>query len=320
MLGTAAALGTGRGDVGQAIIMGGQQLSQRTFLQYSRTQEASADQAAMGYLDDTGQSGKGLREFMDQLSAQELLSTARQDPYMRTHPMTQDRIIALEEHLSQSPYTGKPLPSGYKERHDRMRAKLQAFLDPIARTLRTYKESDRSIAARYARAIAYYRKPDLDKALPLIDGLIAEYPQDPFFHELKGQMLFENARTAESLPSYQKAVQLLPQSSLLRRDLARVQIESGDPALLDSAVANLRAALRHTRDDSFSWRQLAIAYGRGGKMGESALAMAEEALLIGKQADALYHAGKAERLLPQGSTGWLHAQDILETAKKKKKK
>jgi len=124
----------------------------------------------------------------------------------------------------------------------------------------------------------------------------------------------KNGRIAKALPFYDRAVSLDPQSALLRRELARVQIEMNDPALLQAATVNLKAALSQDRSDGFSWRQLAIAQGKLGNMGESSLAMAEEAMVQGKIPDAKYHAGRAEKLLPSGSVGWLQAQDILQSA------
>ncbi|MCH7693330.1 MAG: M48 family metalloprotease [Proteobacteria bacterium] len=317
VIGAAAAIGTGRGDVGAAIVAGGQSMGLRSFLHYNRTQESAADQAALRFLDATGQSSRGLLEFMELLGAQDLLSADRQDPYLRTHPLSRERVDAVQAHLSRSPNRDKAQPARIQELHRRMLAKLYAFLEPVPRTLRRYAESDTGLAARYARAIAYYRKPDLGKALPLIDGLIAERPEDPYFHELKGQMLFENGRAAEALKPYETAVRLLPRSPLLRRGLAQVQLELGDPALLEPAIRNLRAAVQRDAEAPFTWRQLAIAYGRRGDMGMSAVALAEEALLKGDARQARYHAGKAGKLLPRGSIGWLQAQDILQAAKKK---
>jgi predicted Zn-dependent protease len=318
LLGTAAAVASGRPDVGGAIIAGGQSVGLRSFLQYSRTQESAADHAAMRFLDATGQSSRGILEFLNTLIGQEQLSRARQDPYLRTHPLTYERIDAIRAHLARSPHANKPSPPNFETMHQRMRAKLFAFLESVAITLRRYPESDNSLFARYARAIAYLRKPNLEKALPLIDGLLAEHPDDAYFHELKGQMLFEHGHAADALVAYEKAVQLAPRSPLIRSQYAQVQLELNDPALLDPAIMNLRAALQYDTRMPFTWRQLAIAYGRKGDMGQSSLALAEEALLKGKAGDARYHAGRAEKLMPRGSIGWLKAQDILQAARKKK--
>ncbi len=319
ILGSAATVATGRGDVGAAIIAGGQTVAAKNFLKYSRTQEAAADHAALRFLDRTKQSARGLLNFMDVLSDQELLSTARQDPYVRSHPLTRDRIATLANHVATSPYSETRDTAEFIAMHERLVAKLFAFINPFSTTLRRYKKGDDSLPARYARAIAHYRKPDLPRAVGLVDELIAERPRDPYFHELKGQMLFENGRTTEALASYETAVSLLPDAHLIRRELARVQLEVNDPAFLDPAIDNLKAVLARDRQSSFTWRQLAIAYGRKGEKGHSSLALAEEALLTRKPAVAVYHAGLAERLFPSGSREWIQARDIHLAAKQLEK-
>jgi predicted Zn-dependent protease len=315
VVGGAAIIATGRGDIGSAIIAGGQGVALRNFLAYSRVQESAADFAAMKYLDKTKASATGLLKFMGKLSDQELLSPSQQDPYVRTHPMTRDRISALTEHVEQSPFSEKNPPPDIRELHKRMKAKLYAFINPMGRTLRTYKPSDNSVASRYARAIGHYRKSDLKKALPLIDGLIAEEPGNAYFHELKGQMLFENARLLEALKSYNRAAQLLPDSALIRRDLARIQIEFNEPALINAAIINLEAALASESQSAFTWHLLAIAHGRNNDKGRSSLALAEEALLKGNSKFAEFHAGRALKIFSKGSREWLQAEDIRLAAK-----
>lgn len=317
VLGVAAGVASGRPDIGQAIILGGQDAALRSFLRYSQTQEGAADSAAMRLLDATGQSSRGLLDFLRTMEDQELLAVGRQDPYLRSHPLTRDRISAIEAHVERSRHTNAPALQTHDEMHSRMVAKITAFLEPASTTFRRYPESDQSAVARYAHAIAWYRKGDLAKALQAIDGLIAAQPEDPYYHELKGQMLFESGRPAEALGSYQKAVQLLPAMPLLRFDLARVQLALNDPRLIEDAIGNLRTGLMREPDNAGAWRQLAIAFGRDGQMGESALAMAEEALLQNRPDEAAYHAGKAERLLARGSRSWLQAQDVQRMAEQK---
>ena len=320
VLGTAAAIGTGRADVGAAIAFGATEAGLRSYLKYSRTQESAADQAALRVLDETGQSSRGLLEFLELLNENELLSYRHQDPYVRTHPLSRDRIEAIEDHISRSPYSDTPPSEKVLKSYSILKAKLRAFIEPTTATLALYQESDASIEARYARAIAYYRVPDLKRALPIIDGLIAKYPGNPYFLELKGQMLFENGRVKESLQSYQASVRIIPDQPLLLRALARVQIELNDPAYLDRAILNLRAALHREPKSPSSWRDLATAYGRLGRMGQSSLSLAEEALLKHDLGAAAYYASRAETLLAEGTPGWLQSQDILNAAKKAKKK
>ncbi len=315
-----AAMGAGRGDVAAAIISAGQSISLRNFLQFSRTQEGSADHAALSFLDKAGMSSKGLLDFLKILGDQDLVRPEQQDPYALTHPLTSDRVAAIADHVARSPLSDKPVPPEQEAQFKRMKAKLFAFLNPLNRTLRLYKEDNNSLDSRYARAIAYFRKSELDKSVPLINGLIAEYPKDPYFWEIKGQMYFEKGNPKLALAPYQTAVNLLPDNELLRTDLARVQMALDDPAMLDAAIENLRLAVGRDRNVAFRWHQLAIAYGRKEDKGHSALALAEEALLLGRKPAARYHAGLAAQIFPRGSREWLQADDILIATKEEKKK
>lgn len=314
VLGGAVAAASGRGDVAGAVMMGGSQMAERNLLAFSRTQEASADQAALGFLDGTRQSARGLLEFFEILGDQELLVAARQDPYVRTHPLTRERVTTVRNHVETSPFSDVPVRPEFVEMHKRIRAKLFAFIESPMRVFQRYREEDNSLDARYARAIAYYRKPDMEKAVPAIDQLIAERPNDPYFHELKGQMLFENARLPEALVSYKESVRLLPNQPLLRISLAQVEIELEDQQYLDDAIGNLNYALKIEPNNRFAWNLTAIAYGRQGNEGMASYAMAEQSLLSGKLPEAQYHAGRAEMMLPKGSPVRLRVQDIKEQA------
>jgi predicted Zn-dependent protease len=316
-----AAMATGRGDLGAAIMQGSQQLAMSNFLSFSRGQESAADTAAMRFLDATGQSAKGFAEFFDVLGEQELLSANQQQPYARTHPLSRDRVDAVRTFIAKSRFSDTPTKPEFELMHSRMKAKLTGFMRPLQATLKTYPETDTSMPARYARSIGYYRVANLAKSTALIDQLIAEYPNDAYFHELKGQMLFENGRGAESLPSYERAVSLDPASPLLRVELAHAQIERNDPALRKKAIEHLQFALSKEPNETMSWRYLATAYGQNDQMGESSLALAEEAMLKRNTVDAVGLAKRAQGLLPRGSANWLRAGDIIAlNAKIQKKK
>ncbi|MCH9012244.1 MAG: M48 family metallopeptidase [Proteobacteria bacterium] len=314
VLGLAAALATGRPGLALAVISGGQDIALKGLLSYTRSQEAAADQAAVRLLNGTGQSPRGLLEFLRIMSGQEVLLRANQDPYLRSHPLTRDRVAFLEEQVRVSPYATAPANPGFVVLHARMRAKLVGFLQPMEQVLRRYPESDHSLPARYARAIASYRKSDLTTALERTARLIADRPDDPYFRELKGQMLFENGRIAEALPAYEAAVRLLPDSPQLRLGLAQVMIEMNDPALDRKALGHLAETLRREPDNSFAWRLSAIAHGRHGDVGLTALALAEGALARGKPREARDQAFRAQKILAENSAGWLRAADIEKTA------
>ncbi len=280
-----------------------------SFLKYTQTQESSADQAAITFLDRTHQSPKGTAEFLKLLQQQERMYMGQQIPYLRTHPLTQDRITSFEEAAAHSPYANTPDTPQFLDMHHRMVAKLYGFIAPEA-TLQRFSEADRSVPARYARAIALYRKAALGSALLTIDGLLKEYPNDPYFHELRGQMLFENGRAAESIASYRRAVQLLPGVAILKIDYARALLETDKPDNDREAVRNLEMASQTEMGSFELWRLMASGYAKLNNPGMTSLARAEMAILRGQRAEAQSHAATAERTLQPGTPAWQRAQDI----------
>ena len=306
----AAAILAGGGQAAGAILGTGTAIAQQSLIRYSQSQEQAADQAAVRYLEAVGRSAQGMLDIFYKLEDQELLVAERQDPYLRSHPLTRDRIRFVRNFLETSKYTSQSPGEAELLAHRRMVAKLYAFLNSPGRTLRTYRETDSSLSARYARAIAYHRIPDLERAIGEIDGLLREYPDDPWFQELKGQILFENGHVALSIAPYEMAVALRPDEALLRLGLARAQIEINEPEFTKKAIINLAVAARAEPNYAPHWHFLGIAYGRDQQLAQSSLALAEASLLRREFAEAKYHAEKAKRGLDTGSPAYLRAEDI----------
>jgi predicted Zn-dependent protease len=292
-------------------------VAQRNLFTYTRTQEQAADQAAVTLLERIGQSSQGLHDFTAMLLQQELVGGLRPDPYLRTHPLTQERVTFLRQHVETSRFTKVPVPPQLEVMHERVVAKLFGFIDP-GQALRKYPASDTSIPGRYARAIAYYRSGNLPEGVGLIDGLIRQMPNDPYFHELRGQMLFENHRVAESIPSYERAVALLPQNGLLKFALAQALLQSPTQPQLLRAQKLLETVEQHERDSGY-WRQMSMIYDQAGNLGMRALALAELAYARGDRVDAGRHATAAEQNLKFGTPAYQRAQDIKFLAQKPKR-
>lgn len=321
LAGLAAGIATGDGRVAGAIVGGGSNAALTGLLKYSRTQESAADAAALKYLDNTGISARGLLEFFELLQREIRLTGGREHPYLSTHPLTNDRIATVSGHLALSRFSDTPIADDLTRKHAYMRAKLIGFMEPLETTLEIYPEEKNGTPARYARAIAYYRNADMAKALPLVNELIAGEPNNPYFHELKGQMLLENGQVEDSLVPYERMVELAPNEPLLRTGLAKAQVESGRADLLQPALEHLRVAVRIDPQMRDAWRLLTIVNGRLGNQGDLALSQAEYTLLNGDVKAAQALAERAVNILPTGSPGWLRAQDIVsETGRRLDKK
>ncbi len=305
--GAVSGSGMGRGGAGG----GGPRApgSLLSFLHYTQTQESSADQAAMTYLQRTQQSPKGAIDFLRILQREERMAISQRDPYLTTHPLTPERISAFEQAAARSPYMDAQDTQQNLNMHHRMVAKLMGFITPDT-ALARFSEADRAVPARYARAIAWYRKGALGSALLTIDGLLKEYPNDPYFWEVRGQMLYENGRAAEAVTAYRKAAQLLPSSGIIKIDFARALLSTNNTDNDREAVRNLELASQQEPDSFDLWRMMAEGYSKLNNPGMVSLARAEMALLRGQRNEAISHADAASRQLQSGTPAWQRAQDI----------
>ncbi|MCC6890801.1 MAG: M48 family metallopeptidase [Hyphomicrobiales bacterium] len=298
------------GQAGMAALSAPQAAIQNSLLAYVRSQEDAADRAAVRYLAATGQSAKGMYETFKRLADQVLYAVRGADPYMQTHPLPAERVRALEGLAKSSPNWDKRDAPALQARHDLARAKLFGFIDPRDGVARRYPVSDQSLAARYARAIAAYRFGNLPAALQQIDALIQAQPQNPYFHELKGQALLEGAKPAEAIAPLRRAVQLAPQPALIQIMLAQALLASNNKAYTDEAVTLLEAASRREPESPEAFDQIALAYGRKGDLARADLASAQASFVRGDLKTARALAGRAKSRFPVGSPGWVRADDI----------
>ena len=321
ILGIGAAFATGDGGAAAAGARIGQGLALNNFLAYSRVQESSADQAGFRFLETAGVNPTGLVTFLEKLGSQELLPTSQQSAFARSHPLSRERIEALSAKLETSSLRSRATPAAWDEQHRRITAKLVAFVTP-QQVVYLYPEKDQTIAAQYARTIAAYRTNKIDTALKGADRLIAQEPKNPYFHEIKAQMLFEFGRTAQAVTSYEKALSFAPDSGLIRTDLAKAMIESSgkSPKTLQAAIAHLKRAQQDEPRSSQIKRLLATAYGRLGQEPQARVYLAEEALLQGRTKEARSLAKSAIAQLPPGAPELQRARDVINSVDQKSEK
>ncbi|ADL01504.1 M48 family metalloprotease [Brevundimonas subvibrioides] len=307
----ALAVIAGQPGAGAALLSSSQYFGTVNALRYLQGQEGEADIVAQRGLEAAGESGRGLVEFFENFRSQEVFSDARRYPYFRSHPLSGQRIEALRRPVEAASHYGQVDSPERMAQHALILAKVHAFMDPPNQTLRAYGSSDTSFPARYARAIAWYRDGQTQKALDTTDALIAEDVDDPYLWELKGQILFEEGRPQEAIAAHTESVRLKPDAPLLRINLAHALIETNDPANLDAAVDQLKRAVAREDDNTLAWRLLSQAYASQGKEGEARLASAEYYFAAGGEQEATQFALRARDMLPPGSNEWRRAMDIV---------
>jgi predicted Zn-dependent protease len=309
-LGALAAF-AGAPDAAAVLMANSQYFGTLSALRYMQGQEGEADATAARALDRAGLSGRGLLAFFENFRSQEVFSEARRFPYFRSHPLSSQRIEQLRPTVTGAAnYNVEDTPVQLAE-HALILAKIHAFMEPPAQTLRKYPESDVSYPARYARAIARYRAGETEVALAAVDELLVEQPENPFLWELRGQILFEEGRAAEAVDAHRKSVELLPDAPLLHVNLAHALLESGRTDAVEDAVGHLKRAVILEPENTLAWRLLGQAYARQGKEGEARLASAELHAAQGQEREAVQFALRARDLLQPGTIEWRRAMDII---------
>ncbi len=307
----ALAIAAGAPDAGAVLLGNSGYFGTLSALRYMTHQEGEADNTGARALEQAGESGRGLVTFFENFRSQEVFSDARRYPYFRSHPLSSQRIENLRRFVAeQSNYDKRDSPERLAQ-HALVLAKIHAFMDAPNTTLRAYPESDASLPARYARAIAWYRDGQTDRALAAIDALLGEQPENPFFWELRGQVLFEEGRPEEAIEAHQKSVDLMPDAPLLRINLAHAMLETRDPERLAAAVDHLKRAAALERDNTMAWRLLSQAYASQGKEGEARLASAEMYFALGAEEQAVQFALRARDMLERGTAEYTRAMDIV---------
>jgi predicted Zn-dependent protease len=275
-------------------------------------------------LSKAGLSGKGMLDFFSKLQNLEYrLAIYSKDSFDRDHPLSSERIQALGQSLRTDPAWTRASDPALEARFQRVKAKLLGYIDPKQAVVK-YPESDQSVPAHYARAYAYHLGGYPEKAVAEADALLAKDPEDPFFLELKGQILLEGGKPRDAIPVLREASRRSAEAPMIAAMLGHALVATEDPKNFAEAKQILKVAVNRDNQDPFAWYQLGIIYDREGDEARASLATAERSNLQGNPKLALASAQVALKGIPAGSPDYLRAQDIAmvsraELAKKDKR-
>jgi len=167
-----------------------------------------------------------------------------------------------------------------------------------------------TIPAHYARAYAYHKDAQVQRALDETDALIRKEPDNPYFLELRGQVLLESGRPTEAVAPLRQAMRLSGGAPMIAASLGHALIATEDSSNFEEAERVLRASVARDRRNPFAWYQLGVVYAARGDVPRARLASAEQQVMSGRYQEALHSAKAAEYALPHGSPDWIRAQDV----------
>jgi predicted Zn-dependent protease len=309
-VGLAAAL-AGDARAGSGAALGIASGANNVFLGHTRAEESSADASGLRYMAEVGIDPSAMVTVLNRFRGQEALSASRQDAYVRSHPLTRDRLRNVTARAGGfTPRDYDPAVADYW--FNRTKGKLSAFLRNPSWTLRRVKASDTSDVGLMRRAVALHRKPDPKAANRAIEALAAKRPKDPYVAELQGQIYLEGGSVSKAVNAYGRAASLAPSNGLILAGYGR--------ALLAANHRDALKVLRRARDrdpgNARLLRDLARSFAAAGDGGNASLATAERYVLLGRMNDAGIHAGRAVGLLPRGSPGWRRADEIVAASRR----
>lgn len=308
-----AAAAKGEGEAAVGLAAGTASSAQRVFFGHTRAEEASADQSALRYLASAGIDPAAMTDVLNLFRGQEALRPGRQDPYARTHPLTSDRLRAVRGYVAAYKSRTRSASPETVYWFNRMDAKLEGFLRNSRSVLRKANAKGPSEAATLRRAVAYHKRPAPKKALAEMNRLLQIRPRDPYYHELRGQILLESRNAPAAVSSYRNAVALAGGEPLILAGLGKALLAANTRASNAEALKVLSVARGRDPGDPSMLRNLAVAHAKNGQNAMASVATAERYLSIGRFNEAELHSKRAMGALSRGSRGWLRAQDVLVT-------
>ena len=191
-----------------------------------------------------------------------------------------------------------------------MKAKLLGYIDPKQAVHQISRERPERAGALCARLRLSSRRLPGKSAIAKPTRCSKTNPHDPFFLELKGQILLEAGKPADAIPLLREATERSGDAPLIAAMLGHALVATEDPKNFPEAKQILKVAVNGDNEDPFAWYQLGIIYDQRRRQGRAALATAERSNLQGKPKLALASAEMAMKGIPPGTPDWLRAQDI----------
>lgn len=251
-------------QVAEAAIVTSQAAAIQTQLNFSRDAEREADRVGLQILERAGFDPRAMPAFFERLQRAGRFYESAAPAYLRTHPLTHERIADIQNRVQALPY---------RQVQDSLdfflaRAKLQATQSPALDAVRNFEERLREkkyaneMAARYGLTLALVRARQFPRAAAELKTLRSRFPAHPMVETLAGELLVAQGERSEALQHYRKALATFPQHRALIYDYAQTLLAGGQA---DAALQLVSAQLENFSDDSRLYRLQAQAYAARGE-------------------------------------------------------
>jgi Putative Zn-dependent protease, contains TPR repeats len=331
ILGVLAASRTGNAAVAQAAVVGGQAAMVQGQLNYSRDMEREADRVGYGVHSDAGYASAGVAGMFEKLEHANRLNDSNNYPYLRSHPLTTERIGEARARVQADSHAARNVPPDGAIEHTLAQARARVLMDTTVQALRRNQAQQagpnagaaEQLGALYAQALASTLLREFepaDVALAAADTLLQrEAPAAArggdaaqWLQLLRVQSLLArgDARAA------QQRMQALPDSGISRplllwhaqTALAAARAGAGTESLRRSTEA-LQTWVAERREDAGAWQLLAQCADQLGLKLRAVRAEAESRAALGDIPGAVDRLRAGQQLARSGA-----ASDFIEAS------
>ncbi|WP_151445483.1 beta-barrel assembly-enhancing protease [Lacisediminimonas profundi] len=287
-------------DFASAAMAGGQGLAIQRQLNFSREAEREADRVGLQIMREGGFDTSGMVAFFARLQSSARAYTDTAPAYLRTHPLTTERIADIQARISSDRYRQHADSGDFQL----MRARSRVLQDPSTQGLRDaashfqtlLQQRNRSqmLAARYGLAMVALRQGDAVRAQALLDEARAQDRNvvSPALASLGIEIASAARRADDALKLADEARRRFPLSRGIASQYGEALLLAGRQ---DEAVRYLRDQIQLYRQEPGLQDKLARAYSAQGKLALQHMALAESYALKGSIPAALDQLGMARR-------------------------
>lgn len=271
----------GSGDAITGAIATAQGVAAQQQINFTRANEYEADRVGVGVLGAAGFDPMGMPEFFETLARQTGPLASQAPEFLRTHPVTVNRIAETRERAAALPRPDVRDAVGYSIARARVRVLSSPTPEKALEFFLGEKQDPKQagdIGIEYGIALVKMELGQYREARELFQGLLATNPGViPFHTGLAGAELALGNREA-ALKDYEKAMDLFPRNTPLTVRYAEALLAAGQPKKAHTILLDL---LNNVPPTAEQVRLIALAASAAGDTADAYYYMAELHLLRG---------------------------------------
>ncbi|MCK0505566.1 beta-barrel assembly-enhancing protease [Aromatoleum anaerobium] len=279
-------------QISEAAIAAGQAGAIQSQLGYTRDFEREADRLGLQTLEGAGYDVRGMPSFFERLQRASRFYENNAPSYLRTHPLTGERISDMGNRVAQMRYRQVPDSQDFGFVRTKLRVAAVAPVDAVREFQALAAKPGADAAARYGLARALLAAGRIDEATQALDAVRRDAPASSFIESLAAELRLAARDPAAAVKILEAAQARFPDGGALRYALVDALLQAGRAS--DAAMMARADALRRTDDDRM-WTLVARSEAALGRRTAQHRAQAEVYVLQGSLPAAIEQLELARR-------------------------